>query len=103
MSGTRLLDEAEFLSCFSAPMRDVTAEPGTNVDIWPYVDGIDVASLGLKQLGGVTLVYRDGTGRFDHVLIETDLCQVFLAVVVDLPTTAVLGHKRLDVGELYGL
>jgi hypothetical protein len=99
----RELSEEEFLACAAAPMRDVSAEAKNVVDIWPYVDLLDPQSLGVSEIGDVAYVYRDVKGRFGHVLAATDRHNVFVAVIVDLVGSAVLGHRLLDMNREYGI
>jgi hypothetical protein len=82
-------------------MRNVThdAEPG--LDIWPYVDSLDLAALGIHSLNDVHYVYRDARDRFDQVLIGTGRFNTLLVVVVDRHLAVVLGHLLLDLDETY--
>jgi hypothetical protein len=102
---TTLLDEKRFLATFADPMRDVTGEATSVVDIWPYVDAVPAQDLGGHQVYDrfVEYVYRDAKGRFDHVQVMTRTKNVYLAVVVDLHQDAVYGHHLLDLNEKYGL
>jgi hypothetical protein len=102
---TTLLNENQFLATFAAPMRDVTREATNVIDIWPYV-----ASVPQKDLRGhevydqfVEYVYRDATGRFDHVQVMTKTKNVYLTVVVDLKRNSIYGHHLLDLNEKYGV
>jgi hypothetical protein len=101
---TTLLNEKQFLATFAAPMRDVTGEATNVIDIWPYV-----ASVPREDLRGhevydqfVEYVYRDATGRFDHVQVMTKTKNVYLTVVVDLQRENIHGHRLLDLNENYG-
>ena len=67
----RFLPQAEFENCFALPMRNVTADADPVVDIWPYVDSLDLEALGLTSLNDVHHVYRGAHNRFDQVLIGT--------------------------------
>jgi hypothetical protein len=102
---TALLDEKQFLATFAAPMRNVTGEATNVIDIWPYVDSVPVKELGGHEVYDrfVEYVYRDATGRFDHVLVMTRTKNVYLTVVVDLHHGVVYGHHLLDLNEKYGL
>lgn len=102
---TTLLDEEQFLATFAAPMRDVTGEATNVIDIWPYV-----ASVPQNDLRGhvvydqfVESVYRNATGRFDHVQVMTRTKNVYLAVVVDLQNDVIHGHHLLDLNEKFGV
>jgi hypothetical protein len=102
MAEPRLLTKDEFLACFAKPMQDMTAAPEAATDLWPYVDYLHPASLGITQVGDVVQVYRDGRGRYDQVLIQTGTANVFLVIVVDLAARAVFGHHLLDLNIEYG-
>jgi hypothetical protein len=100
-----LLSDTEFHATFTAPMRDVTQETDGVIDIWPYVASIPSADLSGHQIYDefVEHVYRDATGRFDHVLVMTKTKNVYLAIVVDLTLDRIHGHHLLDLNEKYGL
>jgi hypothetical protein len=97
-----LLSEEAFKACFAHPMRDVTEDAEAAIDIWPYVDALNLDALGIPSLTDVHYVYRDALGRFDQVLIGTSRFNVLLAIVVDLEAKAVFGHIILDLNEAYG-
>ena len=102
---TTLLDEQQFRATFAAPMRNVTGEAGSVVDIWPYVASVPPDDLRGHEVYDrfVEYVYRDATGRFDHVQVMTKTKNVYLTVVVDLRRDAVHGHHLLDLNEKYGV
>ena len=101
METTRLLSAEEFEGCFAAPMHNVTADADPIVDIWPYVDSIDLDALGLPSINDVHYVYRDANGCFDQVLIGTGRFNTLLAVVVDRQLRAIAGHHLLDLSEKF--
>jgi D-serine deaminase-like pyridoxal phosphate-dependent protein len=86
-------------------MRNVTQEATNVLDIWPYVASVPVADLRGHQIYDqfVEYVYRDATGRFDHVLVMTRTKNVYLTVVIDLVHDRIHGHHLLDLNEKYGL
>jgi hypothetical protein len=102
---TTNLSEKAFHATFAAPMRDVTQTATNVIDIWPYVASVPLADLRGHEIYDrfVEYVYRDGTGRFDHVLVMTKSKNVYLAVVVDLTRDRIHGHHLLDLNEKYGL
>jgi hypothetical protein len=102
---TMLLDEKQFLATFGAPMRDVTREATNVVDIWHYVESVPPEDLCGHEVYDrfVENVYRDATGRFDHVQVMTKTKNVYLTVVVDLQHGVVHGHHLLDLNEKYGV
>ena len=102
MQASRLLSLQEFEVCFAQPMRNVTESAEPVLDIWPYVDSLDLDALGLSGLNDVQHVYRDAHERFDQVLIGTGRFNTLLAVVVDRHLRTVLGHRLLDLNAAYG-
>jgi len=84
-------------------MQNVTARPDPKVNIWPYVDGLDLEILGVPSIGDVHYVYRDALNRFDQVLIGTGRFNALLVIVVDLASRAVVGHHLLDLNEKFGV
>ena len=103
MNVTRKLSEGEFKVYFSPPMTDVTSRANAAVDIWPYVDSLDLDELGIPSLNDVQHVYRDAQERFDHVLIGTARFNTLLVIVVDLKTSTIIGHFLLDLNKEYGI
>jgi len=103
METGRLLSAEEFEGCFAAPMQNVTADADPSVDIWPYVDGLDLDGLGLPGINDVHYVYRDALNRFDQVLIGTGRYNTLLAVVVDRKQRSVAGHHLLDLNDKFGV
>ncbi|WP_296737222.1 hypothetical protein [Mesorhizobium sp.] len=99
----RRLQEDEFKACFAEPMQDVTTTAEAAVDIWPYVESLDLDEIGLPYLNDVHYVYRDAPRRFDHVLIGTGRFNTFLVIVVDLSKSLVFGHFLLDLNEEYAV
>jgi hypothetical protein len=100
---SRLLTAEEFERCFAAPMRNVTADADAKVDIWPYVDNLDLDVVGLPSINDVHYVYRDANGRFDQVLIGTGRFNTLLVVVVDRNLQTIEGHHLLDLNEKFNV
>jgi len=98
----RKLDEKEFKACFAEPMTNVTATANAVVDIWPYVDALDLSEIGVPNLNDVRHVYRDAQNRFDQVLIGTGRFNALLVIIIDLRTCTVFGHFLLDLNKEYG-
>ncbi|TGS51667.1 hypothetical protein EN822_26550, partial [bacterium M00.F.Ca.ET.179.01.1.1] len=93
----RRLQEDEFKACFAEPIQDVTSTAEAAVDIWPYVEALDLDEIRLPYLNDVHYVYRDALSRFDQVLIGTGRFNMLLVIVVDLGKVAVFGHFLLDL------
>ena len=103
MHGSRLLSAEEFEACFASPMRNMTESAEPVLDIWPYVDAVDLGGLGITDLTDVRYVYRDASDRFDQVLIGTGHFNTVFVVVVDRILGVVRGHHVLDLNERFGL
>ena len=84
-------------------MHDMTDAQQGVADIWPYVDSLVPQDVGVTRIGDVAYVYRDGAARYDHILLETEQEDTFLAIVFDLGARAILGHHLLDLKIKYGL
>lgn len=102
MQASRLLSAEEFEACFAQPMRNVTETAEPVLDIWPYVDSLDLDALRLPSLNDVNCVYRDAHERFDQILIGTGRFNTLLVIVVDRHLRSVFGHRLLDLNEAYG-
>lgn len=99
----RLLTKGQFQRCFSPPMRDITATAASVIDIWPYVDSLDLGALGIERVNHVRSVYLDGRERLEHVCIGTSRFNTLLVIVVDRMLRGILGHHPLDLNENYGV
>ena len=99
---TRLLTDAEFKETFSAPMRDVSAAPDAVLDIWEYVDSIELVKIGINHINKVEYVYRDSREHYDHVAIGTSKFNALLVIVVDRWSKNIFGHILLDLEREYG-
>jgi hypothetical protein len=103
MIATNRLTEEQFLACFAEPMTDVTSDSEAFVNIWTYVDAIDLRSFGIDRTLDVSKVYRDANNAYDQVLIETDKFNSLLVIVVDIRARTIFGYYVLDLNEKYGL
>jgi hypothetical protein len=56
MQAGRPLSLQAFEACFTQPMRNVTDSAELVLDIWPYVDSLDLDALGVPR---VTVSYGD--------------------------------------------
>ena len=83
-------------------MRNVSTESAPVVDIWPYVDGLDLDDLKIPSINDVHYVYRDAHDEYDQILIGTGRFNTMLVIVVDRRREAILGHHLLDLSQEYG-
>ena len=101
----RLLSDLEFQATFSSRMSRVEADGIPPLDVWPYFEAIPPLDFGGYDCseGSVDTVYRDGSGRFEHILVSSLDPNVFMVLVVDLHAKQVFGHHLLNLRILYGL
>lgn len=99
----RALSEAEFLATMDEP-RPVDLSQGVPFDFWPYVDSLppDVDGY-IVEREEVTASSVMRSGHWQHVLLATDMPNVFVVLVLDLREQAVLGHRLLNLNVLYGV
>ena len=99
------LTDADFSATFTPPMQRLGLDEEPPFDFWDYLDEIPVKDFGGYDCsaGVVTYIYRDSTGRFEHVLVNTDDQDVFMVLVLDLEQRSVFGHYLLDLPAKYGL
>ena len=103
---TTKLTEKEFKETMTDKMVDVTRTANPAVDIWHYVGQLTKDKEVLEYVYNnqlIEMVYRNGTGTFDHVLLPTNNSDTFVVIVVDLEQKKIIGHRRLDLNEEYGL
>ena len=112
---TRRLSEDELRESYVPPMRDIgsraaayAGEPdleGGGASIWPYVaavPGEDLQGHGVHPRL-VDCVFRSADKRWDLVHVGTNMQNVYLVIVVDIPAGRVHGHILLDLNEKYGV
>jgi hypothetical protein len=100
-----VLSETEFQNTFGAPMKRAAQDDEPPFEFWSYFEQIPSADFAGHDCssGRVTYVYRDPSGRFEHVLVDSEARDVFMVLVLDRERHAVLGHRLLDLPALYGL
>ena len=99
-----MLHPEELRATYSDPMtRVVDGKPP--LDFWPYFEGIPLAHFsGLDCSEGVVeWVYKDASGRYMQVLVNSDRPNKFMLIVLDLFENKVHGHHLLDLDKEYGL
>src|SRR5262245_33530156 len=98
------LTDEQFRVTMAGSMRQVRVDSALSVDFWFYFDTISEWDfVGHRCDGTVTYVYRSDRGRYEHVLVDTEDENVFMAIVVDLTARNVVGHRLLNLNALYGL
>jgi hypothetical protein len=75
---------------------DYTAVDRTNslpADFWAYLDDIPIEDFeGHTSNGAVDWRYREGTGTYEVVNVNTEDASVFMILVIDLLGRSVFGH-----------
>lgn len=84
-------------------MRRVVDE-APPLDFWPYFDTIPASDFRGHDCsaGEVEYVWREPTGRFEHVLVKSKTPNVFMVIVLDIRNGTVFGHHLLDLNREYG-
>jgi hypothetical protein len=98
----RLLDPEIVRSTFVHPMRELHQVPRDEIEVWPYVDLLGPDPYGTDG-NDVECVYRSADGRWDHVLIPSNVPPTYLVIVVDVPRNVILGHHVLTLNDQYGV
>ncbi|WP_180147470.1 hypothetical protein [Desulfoluna butyratoxydans] len=99
------LNEDEYKSTFSEPMKRVGQDEKPLFDFWLYFDSIPIEDFdGFDCAEGcVSYVWRDSTRAFDHVLINSDVKNVFMVLVLDINHKKVVGHRLLNLNKEYAI
>lgn len=100
-----LLSKAEFEATMADPMTKVEEPTPLPAGFWEYVRVIpDDDFDGFRHPGQEIFDgWRDPTGRWDHVLLDTRDPNVFMVVLIDRSTVSIHGHHPLNLRAHYGL
>ena len=99
----RLLSKAEYKE-LSGDYTPVDLTNSLPADFWCFLDDIPIEDFdGHMSNGAVDWRYRDGTGTYEVVNVNTEDTSVFMIVVIDLLGRNVFGHYLLDLNSFYGL
>ena len=100
------LTEEQFKKTMNGRMINVTETARPTVDIWPYAELLVKEAVVLPYVVEnylVEVVYRDEGGRYDHILLPTEIKNKFICIIVDLQQKTITGHYHLDLEKEYGL
>ena len=99
------LSKAEYLATMAVPMKRLPPDAGSPVDFWEYFDCIPAADFEQHDCsaGSVTYVWEHPTGRYQHVLVDSEDKNAFMVIVLDVHHREVLGHRFLDLDSEYKL
>src|SRR3954463_12617137 len=101
----KLLSAREFLATFKAPMRRVAFDSPPPFEYRAYFDAIPPSDFKGHDCseGTVNYVWKDATGRYRHVLVNSESKDIFMVLVLDLQDELVLGHRLLNLEDEYEL
>jgi hypothetical protein len=99
------LNEEEYKETFFAPMKRVEKDSGPPFDFWEYFEQIPETHFQNHDCssGQVDYAWNDSSGRYQHVLVNSEDQNVFMVLVLDLLSRCVYGHRILDLNKEYGL
>jgi hypothetical protein len=100
-----LLSREEYLATFGETRTRVSPDEAPPFDFWTYFDAIPVSDFESRDCsaGTVQHVWREGSGRYEHVLINSEDRNVYMVLVLDRLARTVYGHRLLDLNREYGL
>ena len=90
---------------FSKPMKRLSSNAIPPFEFWDYFSGIPTADFEGHDCsaGSVAYVYENSTGHFQHVLINSEGKNIFMALILDIQARNVFGHRLLNLNREYGL
>ena len=97
---TRKLTEKEFQATINKPSK-VEGEAEPLFDFWEYVEQIpaeDFEEFDCTK-GDVSNVYQMQGGKYEHVIINSEMQGVGMVIVNDLKSKSVYGHFLLDLNK----
>jgi len=97
-----LLSEEKYRQTFAPPMTRVSGGEAPPFNFWPYFEQIPLSDFAGHDCssGSVTYVYRDPSGRYEHVLIDSEHRDIFMALVLDRDNLTVVGHRLLELPDM---
>ncbi|MFL5241944.1 MAG: hypothetical protein ACJ8FY_07535 [Gemmataceae bacterium] len=100
-----LLSHEQYLATFGDTRSRISSDEPVPFDFWPYFETIPPADFEGHDCSAtlVEYVWREGSGRFEHVLINSEDPNVFMVVILDRKEGTVYGHRLLDLNKEYGL
>jgi hypothetical protein len=101
----RRLTPDEFKAATAPEKERVGLDEEPPFDFWEYFEAIPPEDFGEHDFseGRVSYAWNMLGTAYQHVLVECDTPNVFLALVLDLPGRSVAGHYLLDLNRVYGL
>jgi hypothetical protein len=99
------LTKDEYKGTFVTPMKKVEKDSAPPFDFWEYFEQIPEKHFENHDCssGQVDHAWNDSTGRYQHVLVNSEDQNVFMVLVLDLSSRCVYGHRILDLNKEYGI
>ena len=99
------LSQEEFHATFGGSKERVVLDEPAPFPFWSYFDAIPPEDFNGNDCsqGLIENIWRVNSGRYEHVLINSNDRNVFMVLVLDLKEKKVFGHHLLNLNELYGL
>jgi hypothetical protein len=99
------LSEHDYQATFGEPMKRLAPDAVPPFDFWDYFESIPQSDFAGHDCsaGMVTYTWEHPSGRFQHVLVNSEDQNVFMVLVLDISRRKVLGHRLLDLNREYGL
>jgi hypothetical protein len=98
-----LLNREQYLATFGEMRSRVPTEDIPPFDFWPYFDAIPARDFEEHDCSDGEVDYAWSTGRYQHVLVNSEDKNVFMVLVLDVEKRKVYGHRLLDLNKEYGL
>ena len=86
-------------------MKRLSPDAAPPFGFWDYFESIpssDFAGHDCSE-GVVEYAWEDQSGRFQHVLVNSDNKNVFMVLILDIQQRNIFGHRLLDLNKEYGL
>ena len=102
----KLLTKEKYNSTMIEKMTEIATIEATIFNIWPYVSQLKSAKIishKIKERELIYKVYRNITGKFEHILLSTEKENNFVVIVVDKNKKKVMGYFLLDLNGEYEL
>jgi hypothetical protein len=86
-------------------MKRLASDAAPSFEFWDYFESIPELDFEGHDCsaGLVTYVWEHPSGRFQHVLVNSEDKNVFMVLILDIPGRKVSGHRLLDLNREYGL
>ena len=104
--GIKLLTKNKYNSTIIEKMEEIETAEVSFFNIWPYVSKLKsgkIISKKIKEQELVHKVYRNSTGKYEHILLRTEKENHFVVIVVNRLKKKAIGYFVPDTKDVYGL